>query len=1511
MQKIFNWQRYWYKDENSPHIIDGFLYVHEYTRNVFTLDSVADVPCLVLRGEPGMGKSSEIERIYENFIEDENNEKFYFNLSTYGEENRLVRDVFESERIKQWKEGKTNLYLFLDSLDEALLNINTLALLLADEIGKFPEERLFVRIACRTAEWSNLSVLENKLKEIWKEDKCQILQIAPLQQKDVEIAVKDENLDAEKFIVEIYHKNVTALASKPVTLQFLLNLFDENESFPSNQTQLYEKGCLALCEEKNLRRKASKRTGDLTPEKRFVIAARIAALMIFGNKSSIWIGGITGEETSDILISDLSGYTEKRKDGTEFQITEDYIREVLSDTGLFTNNGNNRLKFSHQTFAEFLASWYLECRRLSDEIVIKLIGKNYLYPQLYETSAWISNQRKSIFQHLMKIAPATLLRSDILLAEDSTKAQLVEILLDLFDKEEAEGIDRFYYRKLNHPKLAEQIRPYIVDKSKGWLVRTEAIDMAQICKVEELQNDFTKIALDKTDDQNIRVRAVYAIDWIGDSETKRQIRPLVFGKIEDDERFRLKGAALYVLWNEHLTAKELFSVLSPPNNHIAGSYESFLDSQMVEKLQTEDLPVALDWLVENMQDFMHRISSERRIADEILLMAWDNLDDEEIFVRFIKVVKILISKHKDIFKEIENKEKLERIFQDDDKRHKVWLEIFSSINDNHYWSLDGSKFICLRNSDIDWLTDEWEKTTNKDLKEKLLSRLKGFFSYWGTSVEVLDDIYRACNRNEKLKKEFEEIFAPVKLNSEKAKKQKESYEESTKWRREDEKEEAERNKPVNPSPMESSLISLGKIEKGKFNSFIELNYQMMFLPNGWSEKSEFESDLTKLPVWKDADENVKKKIIKAAKEYIKKGNPQDDEWIGSDSYNYSALSGYKALVLLNKFEPEFIGSLQKNIWEKWAAIIYHYPRGNGDEEYEMHLQFVAKAYKNAPNRIIELLKREIERDEENESYWSFEKLKYCWDERLKTFLKGELENVNLSVYGIRKILSELFELNDIEIGKIACNYIKFPIPLNEKEQQILMTSIELLITHGKINCWEKIWQILENDVEFGRKIVEFGVSRFGRVGIQDLSEKQTSDLFVWLSKQYPHKEDPVHYGIYTPGARDEIVRWRDSLLGTLREKGTVEAVEEIKKIKEQFPNLEWLKFTLLKAEEKMREMTWEALEPESLLKFILGISLDSSMKHEGESENTLIVSDIDDLEFNEKFVKQNPFLRELLEDYKKNPGKFVFFTGAGLSAGVFPMWKALLHKMIEYCFDSKKLNQQENEEISEMLWKEEFLDIASICKEKLGITNYEEFLRREFSKRNFSSEQVLAYRQLFKMKPKTVITTNFDLIPDEIANIRSMQEEVSILDASSKYSIYSNLNITNAQKDLSEDKPIVFKMHGCINAGGIVFTQEDFRKIIYGNSQIRNFLNTIFTMRTVIFLGFGLSDPHIDSVLSCLWEINKGMGKPHYILINDCSTLKIQSIEKKYEIRVINYTSTNGHPQVLEFLEILEKARDI
>lgn len=70
------WTRYWVPAHTPPVLdADGYLlepyYVSSYTgsrirvanADARTLDELADVPCLVLLGEPGAGKSTEIARL--------------------------------------------------------------------------------------------------------------------------------------------------------------------------------------------------------------------------------------------------------------------------------------------------------------------------------------------------------------------------------------------------------------------------------------------------------------------------------------------------------------------------------------------------------------------------------------------------------------------------------------------------------------------------------------------------------------------------------------------------------------------------------------------------------------------------------------------------------------------------------------------------------------------------------------------------------------------------------------------------------------------------------------------------------------------------------------------------------------------------------------------------------------------------------------------------------------------------------------------------------------------------------------------------------------------------------------------------------------------------------------------------------------------------------------------------------------------------------------------------------
>ncbi|HEX8607339.1 MAG TPA: hypothetical protein VF679_01720, partial [Pedobacter sp.] len=357
----YDWIRYWCLREGAMISGRGYLYVlGDYQKDVVTFDQIAHIPCLALLGEPGIGKSYAIEtetkRLERAFELDTSQQILHFNLRSYSSDIHLIQDIFENERIKDWLSCSSTLHLFLDSLDEGLLRIDTLAALLVDRLKKLPIDRLRLRIACRTAEWS--PSLEANLKQLWGEGNFKAYELAPLQSKDVWAAAKSEHLDADAFLSEVASKAAEPLAAKPVTLKLLLNLYRSHNALPATQTELYERGGLLLCDEENERRKPK---WSLTAQQRLRIAARIAAITIFANKASIWMASDTGEQDeSDLMVSEIAGGIERDADGIDFRVTEGAVLETLHATGLFTSRGVHRLGWQHQTYAEFLAAWYLD-----------------------------------------------------------------------------------------------------------------------------------------------------------------------------------------------------------------------------------------------------------------------------------------------------------------------------------------------------------------------------------------------------------------------------------------------------------------------------------------------------------------------------------------------------------------------------------------------------------------------------------------------------------------------------------------------------------------------------------------------------------------------------------------------------------------------------------------------------------------------------------------------------------------------------------------------------------------------------------------------------------------------------------------------------------------------------------------------------------------------------------------------------------------------------------------------
>jgi predicted NACHT family NTPase len=178
---------------------------------------------------------------------------------------------------------KSTAVRFLDSLDECILHIGHVGAMIADQLLHEPVERLRIRVACRSVPWPE--ALEESFKRLFG-DGFAPYELMPLRRKDVRQAAERSGIaDPDAFLARVDELGVSSLAIKPVSLRLLINLYLRDKDLPSNQTDLYEKGCRVLCESER---------GMLSIDQRYAIASRIAAVTHFTNRFAVWTGSADG-----------------------------------------------------------------------------------------------------------------------------------------------------------------------------------------------------------------------------------------------------------------------------------------------------------------------------------------------------------------------------------------------------------------------------------------------------------------------------------------------------------------------------------------------------------------------------------------------------------------------------------------------------------------------------------------------------------------------------------------------------------------------------------------------------------------------------------------------------------------------------------------------------------------------------------------------------------------------------------------------------------------------------------------------------------------------------------------------------------------------------------------------------------------------------------------------------------------------------------------------------------------
>jgi tetratricopeptide (TPR) repeat protein len=295
---------------------------------------------------------------------------------------------------------------------------------------------------------------------------------------------------------------------------------------------------------------------------------------------------------------------------------------------------------------------------------------------------------------------------------------------------------------------------------------------------------------------------------------------------------------------------------------------------------------------------------------------------------------------------------------------------------------------------------------------------------------------------------------------------------------------------------------------------------------------------------------------------------------------------------------------------------------------------------------------------------------------------------------------------------------------------------------------------------------------------------------------------------------------------------------------------------------------------------------------------------------------------KLQEAIKNN--NLVFFVGAGFSMPLgFPSWQKLIEdillELIEKYGDTSDTNfqnilngvQSGTKSLFEALNKiENDNDHGPIYKKKAKeIVN----ARIEKSSKNFSDNSP-SHSILWEISKK-IITTNYD---KALEKYKPESENLKIFDNTNAFQILKS-QLTEAE--------FLYKIHGDNeNPESIILFESDYKEI-YGKDNFNNdSLGTYFKDKTLLFIGFSLTDPFVTNLFSKIKTIYKGYTvNEHFVFTTknedfteyDVTTIRLENWEKSLleylkklqEIKSNSCKLNNNLPTLIEY-SISDKLTD-
>lgn len=1130
---------------------DGFLRdpahaLYPGNPHVVATSALGAFRCAALLGEPGSGKSTACRA--PAVLPPACDHPELIDLNQYGSEDRFVREVLEGPIITKWLAGVATLGLILDSLDEAMARIPTIATVIAARIATWPAERLSLRVVCRSANWP--SSLGEALRDRYPD--MAVMELLPLRRADA-ASLASQWCDGGRLVEAACEVGAGPLAARPLTLQFLARGFAEHGEFASSGSAIYRSGLRALCDEHNAIRREGGLTGGVTVEEHLGIARRLAAVTVFGGRSTIWTGPASSADPEDLCSHDLLGGAEPSPRG-RVVVTPRALEETTR-TGLFTTRGQHRLGWAHATFADFLAADWVAANGLTPEQArpLFLAPDGHCWPEASMAATWavaIDPGRFGFLAHEDPEAFATAVD----LPDEHLRSVVVDGMLDRAD--ELLHVWFRHYAGLSYEGLSERLRLEL--RSEDQSRRELAIEIASDCGLAELLPELEVLALDPEGASRDRIRAAWAIVRLSaDDPTPALLSlvtdPAVRGEDPSDE---LLGVGLKACWPHAISTEAVLRDLAAPKiRNLTGSYAMFLQD-LASGLTAEDLPAGLRWI----EDQAPRLADYRlaAVANAVVRVAAQNTHDESVAKALARLYLLRARDHHGLHFDDLDRDRAD-LFEEAGPRRKVLDAAIALKPDSDavfvMSGLTSPSDRLVRPEDLHWLMEQY--AARPDDRPTVLQLFEAVFD-----VRRADHCDAALSLPTTHPLHHDLIASwvePVRLDSP------EAVEARAHW----ERFRAHRLPDPEPDEVTPEIVArLDQFDAGDLSGYWYGVRLLHVAPGSKYFNDEHDPDVTEQPRWAALDEELQARIIRASARYLETGACSPEDWIDDPTIlHHPSESAYRAAVILLRKDPTALRALDDAVWVEWAPLLATKTTGSLNaakwEDKEALLGHAETSIDTIRSWMLRRIRAAARADQRS---WLGNEAKHLWDDQVATVC---MDLVSTAGDDMLDEVSEWLIAEDFE--RIRPLLVQW-LALYDEDPARWQLAMSALFVRDLERSWTDLRPQLERDLDKAAQVI--GKVRYVPLPRRDLPERLTADIYLWLLAHFPPAEDPQFDDAHFVGPREELARWRDGLVQNLEQRGSLAAVAEIQRIISDRPDAP-LKYSLVVARAALRRRQWQ------------------------------------------------------------------------------------------------------------------------------------------------------------------------------------------------------------------------------------------------------------------------------------------------------------------------------------------------